>query len=386
MFFENFRRAAARLPAGLLRAGSPATPDAIAAAQRALRVELPEDYASFLRSFDGADLFHESILVAGVGAGAARSLLELNPQRPVGELVFAEAVAGDRFVFRGQAVVRLRAGSDERTLAGTTFARWLDATVARDQMLYGPDGEFAPDAFEPDGEEVTARTALRQAERALRHDPEAAEAHHERGVALRRLGRVGDALAAFERAGALDPGNPWPWFDLGRAALEADPRRAVAAFRRAAEIEAGPPGARILAWAALAAAAGDDPAAAAEARAAALARHPGLGDDLRRAAAAALADGDPEAAEQAQRLVGAIEPPPSRVRLPLLGEAAAAQPPPASSAGSRERPRPPAGPEPRSGAGPAREPAARPAPPAPPRRPRPAAPPPRRGSPRGPKR
>src|SRR4029079_1550631 len=117
---------------GLIRPAPPASADDIARAEAALGQSLPSEYASFLRSFDGADLFHETIVIAGVGATAPRALAELNepdedtpPRRP-GEVVFAEAVAGDRFALDGRGrVVRLREGSEERVLAGSTFGLWL---------------------------------------------------------------------------------------------------------------------------------------------------------------------------------------------------------------------------------------------------------------------
>jgi len=49
VFFERFREAVARLPAGLLRPGPAADALAVEAAARALGRPLPDDYASFLR-------------------------------------------------------------------------------------------------------------------------------------------------------------------------------------------------------------------------------------------------------------------------------------------------------------------------------------------------
>src|SRR5258708_22880220 len=102
MFFDRFRDALSRLPDGLIRAAPPAPGAAIAAAEARLGRALPEVYASFLRSFDGADLFHEAILVAGVRAGAPRALVELNdaaddatPAR-AHDLTLAAAPPGDR--------------------------------------------------------------------------------------------------------------------------------------------------------------------------------------------------------------------------------------------------------------------------------------------------
>jgi tetratricopeptide (TPR) repeat protein len=307
-FFDRFRAAAARLPAGLIRVMPPAEPEAIARVERALGAALPAEYASFLRSFDGADLFHEAILIAGVGPAAPRALDEMNPTGPAPLLAFADGAAGDRFALDGSGRVwRLRAGSEEKSLAGSTFARWLDATVAREQILYGPDGEFAPDLFEDDGEEVRPVIALRQAERALRADPGSADAEHERGVALRRLGRADAARAAFAAAAALDPDNPWPWFDLGRAELAGGrAAQALEAFRRAAAHEPEAGSARLLAWAARAALAAGDQAAADDARRAALARDPALADGLRRARDEAAAGADQNAAAEAEALLDAV--------------------------------------------------------------------------------
>ena len=134
-----------RLPDGLIRPGPPAAPEVVAAAEQELGVALPQPLRDFLLSFDGADLFHESIVIAGVGPDAALSLLSLNPranrtaETGAAELVFAETVLGDRFAFaESGAVLRLRAGSDERTLSGSTFERWLAAMVARRRCCTAP--------------------------------------------------------------------------------------------------------------------------------------------------------------------------------------------------------------------------------------------------------
>ncbi len=212
-FFDRFRTAIGRLPSGLIRTGPPAPAEALAQAEASLGRPLPEIYASFLRSFDGADLFHENVLVAGVGPGAPRQLVEL-PQTFPNELVFAEALSGELFALdaRGR-VLRRDVGADERALAGSSFERWLDATVAREQVLYGPDGEYLPDLTDPSGTELLPQVALRQAERALRADPGAADAEHARGSALLRLGKPETAVEAFRRAAELDVESPWPAFE-----------------------------------------------------------------------------------------------------------------------------------------------------------------------------
>jgi tetratricopeptide (TPR) repeat protein len=308
-FFDRFRSAIARLPAGLIRTPPPAASDDIARAEAKLGRPLPGAYASFLRSFDGADLFHETVVIAGVGRGAPRVLTALTQDRP-GELVFAEALWGDRYALDAdERVLRYDPGADERALAGTSFDRWLDATVAREQILFGPDGEYAPDVFDASGEEVAPTIALRQAERALKLDPGAADLEHARGLALLRLGRRDTALAAFRAASELDADNPWPLFDLGRTALALDkPEAARTAFRQAAIASRdNVTAARLLAWAVRAAVAAGDRSIAAL-RAEALARDPQLVDGLVRAASAAGEDADEEARDEATALLEAVAP------------------------------------------------------------------------------
>jgi tetratricopeptide (TPR) repeat protein len=344
IFFDHFRAVMARLPAGLIRAMPPAPAEALRAAEAALGRPLPEGYRAFLQSFDGADLFHETILVAGVDAGAPVRLADL-PQERAGEISFAVAAAGERYALDDAGrVIRYDAGAEERAVAGTSFGRWLDATVAREQVLYGPDGEYALDAFDPSGEEVTPLVELRQAERAQKQDPGAAGWAYARGLALRRLGRARAAVDALGEATDLDPDNPWAWFDLGRAALDdAQGARAVAAFRRAAELDPGPEGGRLLAWAARAAGASPEATALREA---ALARDAGLVESLRRAVDTAAGDEDPDAEAEAAALLAAIAPDAPRTprrRLPVVRELDARTPPPARP------PRPPRAAPPRSG-------------------------------------
>jgi len=320
-FFDRFRSAIARLPAGLIRALPPAGPEDVARAEAALGRPLPASFASFLRSFDGADLFHESIVIAGVGAGAPRSLAALAQDRP-GELVFAEALSGDRFALDAAGrVLRYDPGANERAVAGSSFDRWLDATVAREQILFGPDGEYAPDVFDPLRQDIVPTIALRQAERALKIDPGAADSEHARGLALARLGRRETALAALAAATELDADNPWPWFDLGRTALALGrAATALPAFQRAAAaVSDDATAARLLAWAVRAAGAAGDEASVAALRAEALARDPALIESLMRSAANAVDDADDAACAEALALLEAVAPgraPP--VRLPVL--------------------------------------------------------------------
>jgi tetratricopeptide (TPR) repeat protein len=316
LFFEGFRTAAARLAEGLVRPGPPAEATQIAAAEAELARRLPAPYVAFLQSFDGAELFNDGLVIFGVSGDAARSLVESNSDGQ--PLAFAEGASGDRYLFgegSDPPVFHLRPDG-ERWHAGSTFPRWLDAYLAREALLYDKEGEFLLEAFEEDGQELTPTFALRQAERALRKDPDAAETHHDLAVALRRLGRPSSALPHFVRATELDPENPWPWFDRGRLELdEGDPASAARSFRRSAELTPGTDGGRLFAWAARAAEEAGLSAEAQAARADAEERDPNVRGALERAAAAAEAEQDEDAAREATRLLETFTAP--KRRLPL---------------------------------------------------------------------
>jgi len=306
VFFAAFREAVARLPAGLVRPSRPATAGELAAAEKR-GTALPPALRAFLSSFDGVDLFHETWVIAGVGPDAPRSLAGLDPaDLPLreGDCVVGEAANGDHLLLEASGrVIRVPAGSDERWLAGTALEPWLLAVIAHERLLYDSDGEFSLEAFEEDGAEVKPRLALRQAERASKHDSEAADWHHEQGIAYRRLGRWEDAAQAFARAAACDPPNGWPLFDEGRAwlrAAEEQGSRALAATAaarlaeaaRRADADLAP---RLWAWSARAALAADDAELVGRARAEALRLAPELAGELQRAADQAAADEDDDA-------------------------------------------------------------------------------------------
>ena len=50
--------------------------------------------------------------------------------------------------------------------------------------------------------------AVREYREALRLDPRHADAHYNLAVALERLGRMDEAIAHYQQASQLDPGNP----------------------------------------------------------------------------------------------------------------------------------------------------------------------------------
>jgi hypothetical protein len=351
LYFEELRTAEARLPAGLVRLGPPASDTDLESVQAQLGRRLPRSLVDLLRSFDGADLFHESVVLCGVGGQAARSLIVANtgappPRLHPEELIIGETPTGELFVLEPDdpdaaddpRVFRLSPDADERWLVGSSLARWLASTLAHEQLLYGSDGEFLLDAFEEDGEELTPDFAVRQAERALKKDQQSALYHYELGLAHRRLGRHQLARASFAAAAALDPPNPWPWFDLGRSERQlGQMRQAAAAFECAAEASSGGERGRFLVWSARSMFEAGDRATADKLLEEARLSAPGLGDELTRAAQAAASEAaedlDRQAREDVEELAAlVVHGLPTRRKLPVLREAPA--PPP------RPRPRP----------------------------------------------
>ena len=227
-----------------------------------------------------------------------------------------------RWTPRGACCATTRAPRSARS-RGRRSTRWLDATVAREQILFGPDGEYAPDVFDPAGQEIVPTIALRQAERALKVDPGAADAEHARGLALARLGRRrARRWPPSPPRPSWTPHNPWPWFDLGRTALALGKpaarrcRRSGARRRRRAKRR--PARACWPGRFARRRAAGDE-ASAAALRAEALARDPRLVDGPVRAAASAAADGEEEGSAEELALLEAVAPgTPVPRRLPVI--------------------------------------------------------------------
>ena len=193
-----------------------------------------------------------SLIVANAGAPPSK----LHPE----ELVIGETPTGDLFVLEPATprccdeprVFRLSPDADERWLVGSSLPRWLAATVAHEQLLYGPDGEFLLEAFEEDGEELTPGYALRQAERALKKDEGSALYHYELGAGPPPAGPPAAGPGGVRRGGG--PGSrptPGPGSTSGRSERAlGQMRQAAAAFECAAEASSGGQRGRFLAWSA----------------------------------------------------------------------------------------------------------------------------------------
>ena len=184
---------------------------------------LPDDYASFLRSFDGADLFHESVADRGRRRAARRAPLDGAARRIApGELVFAEALSGDRFALDADGRVlrydagrrRARAGRARPSLAGWTRP-WRAS-----RSCSAPTASTRPTCSILRARRSPRRSRCARPSARSRSIPAPRTPSTRAGSRCARLGRRDAALAAFARARpSSTPDNPWPWFDLGRTAL-----------------------------------------------------------------------------------------------------------------------------------------------------------------------
>jgi tetratricopeptide (TPR) repeat protein len=184
----------------------------------------------FYASFDGATLF--------VGA------LEIYPAsavtREADRLIVGATSEGDRIaVDRRGRVLKIEEGSGEATVEGSSYARWLEAYVVGESVVYDREGEFRDEIFADDGEGLTAEAELKRARRILKVDPGAPGPRSRLARALEREGDVDGARSQLGKLVAECPEFAWAWFDLGRLARDAaELHEAEQAFARAAECAA----------------------------------------------------------------------------------------------------------------------------------------------------
>lgn len=216
-----------RDPEGVHRLGDPA---------HLLDAELPASAARVYREMDGAELFHESVVL-----DPSRTIRREGGWYRVGEAGGDEIyVSADR----GE-VYRLEADTGEMVPDGTGLDRWLAGFVDAEATLYGQDGEFRDGIFTESGE-LTAEAALRRERAALKRDRRAAGPRWRLARALVQLGRLEEARDELEEAVAAAPHFGWAYYDLARisealgeldaaqgdaeAAAEADPEYEHAAL------------------------------------------------------------------------------------------------------------------------------------------------------------
>src|SRR5688572_25761655 len=197
--FERFREEIGRYADGVHGLGPPAPPDEVAG--------LPEELASFLRSWNGAELFIDAVTIL-----PARSIAK------DGEwLVFGGTAHDDRLALdaRGR-VVKLEEDTGDALVEGTSFSRWIEALVAAESVFYDREGEFKEGVFDETGEEPTADAVARREKKALRLDPDAPAPAWRLARALERQGQGREGRRILEGVCRGDGAFAWAWFDLGR--------------------------------------------------------------------------------------------------------------------------------------------------------------------------
>lgn len=204
-FFDRFRQELAKYDAGVHDVGEPV--------DEAKLKDLPLQLADFYRSWNGARLFADTIVVAPFGSPTLgewpEGTLELDSDG------------------------RVRSRHEEGAIVvGSTLEKFLAAVMAREGLLVERDGEFK-DVFDED--DVEPRVRDKQTRAALKIDPDAAAWHLEAAERAFDEGDDAAAEAALARAVALDEEAADAWALFG--ALQRRSGRlsaAAASFARAA--------------------------------------------------------------------------------------------------------------------------------------------------------
>ncbi len=358
----SFRAALARLPAGLIRVMPPAPADDLARAEAALGPAAARRRTRRSCARSTAPICFTRACSSRASAPTAPLRARRRCRRISAGRAGVRRGAGGRPLRarrrRARAALRRRRG---RARAGRIELRPLARRHGRARAgPVRPRRRVRPRRVRSVGPGGPPPIALRQAERALKADPGAADAEHARGLALARLGRRDGGARGVRAGDRARPGQP---LALVRSRADgARPRTSqrarLPAFRRAAELERGPErrAPARLGGAGRRGAGDDERGGAARARRSRATR--ALVEVAPRARVEAGEDGDDQDARGREALAALLaahragrQPRrPRRRRLPIVDVS---------------------------------EPAARPPPPARPRRPRPAAPPRSGGSRRG---
>jgi tetratricopeptide (TPR) repeat protein len=287
----RLRAALDRYAEGVHRLGEPAV---------ALDADLPPALAGVYREFDGADLFHEALILYP-SAGWKRERGRMQVGEMGGDALWVDLATG--------AVWRVEEDTGEWLGEGTQFDRWLWGWVEAEAVLYDHEGEFRAGVISPQGD-LSAGTAIEHERRLLRRDRSAASPRWRLARALARVGKLEAARRELELVVEEHPRFGWAWYDLARlsealgelagardealAAADADPHYEHAGF--------------FLGWAARLAALAGDEAARAELAERARRADSALGQRQLDGARASLEAGELDAAIELVQVALAIEP------------------------------------------------------------------------------
>ncbi|HKE16125.1 MAG TPA: hypothetical protein VKB80_14715 [Kofleriaceae bacterium] len=288
---ERLRAALDRYAEGVHRLGDPAT---------ALDADLPPALAAVQRAFDGAELFHEALI-----------LLPSASWKRDGGRVLVGDMGGDALWvdIESGAVWRVEEDTGEWLCEGTQFDRWLWGWVEAESVLYDREGEFRAGVIGPRGD-LTEGTAIEHERRLLRRDRGAASPRWRLARALARAGNIEAARHELELVVEEHPRFGWAWYDLARlseALGQLGGAREEALAAAEADIDYEHAG-FFLAWAARLAALAGDESARAELAERARRTDGALGQRQLDGARANLEAGEVDAARELVQVALALEP------------------------------------------------------------------------------
>lgn len=170
---------------------------------------LPTSVDTICREFDGAELFHETLVIF---AGS-----KMQPSD--GRFHVGEYSGDDIYVSTDGRVWRLERDTAELLPEGTRFDRWLAGAIDAESLIYELDGEFRDDVFDEEGELSDASAAARERKQ-LSRDPKAVAPRWRLARSLSNQGKRMQARECLERVVETQPDFAWAWFDLSRISEE----------------------------------------------------------------------------------------------------------------------------------------------------------------------
>ena len=170
---------------------------------------LPASVDTMCREFDGAELFHETIILL------PGSRMEMED----GLLRVGECAGDNIYVAQDGSVWRLERDTSELLPEGTRFDRWLAGAIDAESVVYERDGEFRDDVFDEEGE-LSNRAAADRERKQLSRDAKAVAPRWRLARSLSNQGKLAQARDYLESVVEAKPDFPWAWFDLSRISEE----------------------------------------------------------------------------------------------------------------------------------------------------------------------
>lgn len=203
-FFEGLRAAVGRYAAGVHFLARPAAESALQALATRGEGPFPVEYREFLRSFNGATLFHEAQVLF-----AAEEIQRVPDSPPDRRLWHIGETADGALWLDGEGRILLAdEGAPDPIVAGSRIETFIDATLAREALVVDRDGEFR-EVFTED--ELSLSVRKKRARQGLRLDPGSALYLLESAEIAYEEEDDATAQSELKRAVAIDPqaGPAW---------------------------------------------------------------------------------------------------------------------------------------------------------------------------------